>query len=148
MAMGKLRAEDQLLSFSQRVAFAEAKLTEACEWRYLDKYKKGYPMKHNAMAIDVRTRIIYSVLTIMTIMFSMGKDLMAQTNTSTVVKNIVLVHGGLVDGSGWKGVYKTLKKDGYTVAIVQNPTISLADDVAVTKRAIAAQNGPGILVGH
>src|SRR2546425_7010423 len=105
-------------------------------------------MKHNAMAIDVRTRIIYSALTIMTIMFSMGKDLMAQTNTSTVVKNIVLVHGGFVDGSGWEGVYKALKKDGYTVAIVQNPTISLADDVAVTKRAIASQNGPVILVGH
>src|SRR6202023_2133413 len=105
-------------------------------------------MKHNAMAIDVRTRIIYSALAIMTIMFSMGKDLMAQTNTSTVVKNIVLVHGGLVDGSGWMGVYKALKKDGYTVAIFQNPTISLADDVAVTKRAIAAQDGPVILVGH
>src|SRR5256885_1134503 len=105
-------------------------------------------MKHNAMTIDVRTRIIYSALAIMTIMFSMGKDLMAQTNTATVVKNIVLVHGGFVDGSGWEGVYKALKKDGYTVAIVQNPTISLADDVAVTKRAIAAQNGPVILVGH
>src|SRR5712672_2341877 len=105
-------------------------------------------MKRNAMAIDVRTRIIYGALAIMTIMFSMGRDLMAQTNTSTVVKNIVRVHGGLVDGSGWKGVYKALKKDGYTVAIVQNPTISLADDVAVTKRAIAAQNGPVILVGH
>ena len=104
-------------------------------------------MKHNAMAIDVRTRVTYSVLAIMTIMFSLGKDLMAQTNTSTV-KNIVLVHGGVVDGSGWKGVYKALKKDGYTVAIVQNPTISLADDVAVTRRAIAAQNGPVILVGH
>src|ERR1700736_6968601 len=105
-------------------------------------------MKHNAMAIDVRTRIIYGALAIMAIMFSMGKDLMAQTSTSTVVKNIVLVHGGLVDGSGWKDVYKALKKDGYTVAIVQNPTISLADDVAVTKRAIAAQNGPVVLVGH
>jgi pimeloyl-ACP methyl ester carboxylesterase len=105
-------------------------------------------MKHNAMAIDVRTRIIYSALAIMTITFSIGKDLMAQTNTSTVVKNIVLVHGGFVDGSGWEGVYKTLKKDGYTVAIVQNPTISLPDDVAVTKRAIAALNGPVILVGH
>ena len=103
-------------------------------------------MKHNAIATNARTRM--SALAIMTIMFSMGKDLMAQTNTSTVVKNIVLVHGGLVDGSGWKGVYKALKKDGYTVAIVQNPTISLADDVAVTKRAIAAQNGPVILVGH
>ncbi len=64
------------------------------------------------------------------------------------VKNIVLVHGGFVDGSGWEGVYKALKRNGYTVAIVQNPTISLADDVAVTKRTIANQDGPVILVGH
>jgi pimeloyl-ACP methyl ester carboxylesterase len=63
-------------------------------------------------------------------------------------KTVVLVHGGFVDGSGWEGVYKILRKDGYTVAIVQNPTISLADDVAATKRIIAAQNGPVILVGH
>lgn len=81
-------------------------------------------------------------------MCGMGKDLMAQTNASTLVKNIVLVHGGFVDGSGWEGVYKALKKDGYTVAIVQNPTITLTDDVAVAKRAIAALNGPVILVGH
>jgi len=64
------------------------------------------------------------------------------------VKNVVLVHGGFVDGSGWQGVYETLKKDGYAVSIVQNPTISLADDVAVTKRTLAAQDGPSILVGH
>ena len=63
-------------------------------------------------------------------------------------KTVVLVHGGFVDGSGWQGVYNILKKDGYTVAIVQNPTISLADDVAATKRIIAAQNEPVILVGH
>jgi pimeloyl-ACP methyl ester carboxylesterase len=67
---------------------------------------------------------------------------------STVVKNVVLVHGGFVDGSGWQGVYKALKKSGYAVTIVQNPTFSLADDVAVTKRALATQNGPVILVGH
>jgi pimeloyl-ACP methyl ester carboxylesterase len=103
-------------------------------------------MKHNAMAIHVRTQV--SALAIMTVMFGMGGEIMGQTNTSTAVKNVVLVHGGLVDGSGWMGVYKTLKKDGYTVAIVQIPTISLADDVAVTKRAIAGQNGPVILVGH
>ena len=66
----------------------------------------------------------------------------------STIKTIVLVHGGFVDGSGWEGVYKILKKDGYTIAIVQNPTISLADDVAVTKRTIATQNGPVILVGH
>jgi pimeloyl-ACP methyl ester carboxylesterase len=66
----------------------------------------------------------------------------------TAVKNVVLVHGGFVDGSGWEGVYKILKSDGYNVAVVQNPTISLADDVAVTKRTIANQDGPVILVGH
>src|SRR5437867_474769 len=64
------------------------------------------------------------------------------------VKNVVLVHGGFVDGSGWEGVYKILKKDGYNVSIVQNPTISLEDDVAATKRILAAQDGPAILVGH
>ena len=63
-------------------------------------------------------------------------------------KNVVLVHGGFVDGSGWEGVYQILKKDGYTVSVVQNPTLSLADDVAVTKRILAAQDGPVILVGH
>lgn len=72
---------------------------------------------------------------------------MAQANTAAI-KNVVLVHGGFVDGSGWQKVYNLLKKDGYTVIVVQNPTISLADDVAVTKRAIATANGPLILVGH
>jgi pimeloyl-ACP methyl ester carboxylesterase len=92
--------------------------------------------------------MLFSALTILTITFGLGKDLMAQTNGSTQVKNIVLVHGGFVDGSGWEGVYKALRKDGYTVTIVQNPTISLADDVAFAKRAIDGQNGPVILVGH
>src|SRR6202171_1779057 len=64
------------------------------------------------------------------------------------INNIVLVHGGFVDGSGWEGVYKILKRDGYNVSVVQNPTISLEDDVAVTKRILAAQDGPTILVGH
>ena len=57
-------------------------------------------------------------------------------------------HGGFVDGSGWESVYKILTKKGYNVTVVQNPTITLADDVAVTKRAIDAQEGPVILVGH
>jgi pimeloyl-ACP methyl ester carboxylesterase len=61
---------------------------------------------------------------------------------------VVLIHGGFVDGSGWEDVYKILKKDGYKVSIVQNPTSSLADDVAATKRILAAQNMPVILVGH
>ena len=62
--------------------------------------------------------------------------------------NIVLVHGGFVDGCGWEGVYQILRKDGYTVGVVQNPTISLADVVVATKRIIALQNGPVVLVGH
>jgi pimeloyl-ACP methyl ester carboxylesterase len=66
----------------------------------------------------------------------------------STVKAIVLVHGGFVDGSGWEGVYQILKRDGYNVSIVQNPTISLADDVAVAKRVIATHSGPVILVGH
>ena len=53
-----------------------------------------------------------------------------------------------MDGSGWQGVYELLKRDGYNVSIVQNPTTSLADDVAVTRRMLATQNGPAILVGH
>ena len=73
---------------------------------------------------------------------------MSQAKADGGVRNVVLVHGGFVDGSGWQGVYDALKKDGYAVSIVQNPTISLADDVAVTKRTLAAQDGPAILVGH
>jgi len=61
---------------------------------------------------------------------------------------VVLVHGGFVDGSGWEGVYKVLRADGYSVSIVQNPTLSLFDDVAATKRIIGRQQGPVILVGH
>lgn len=62
--------------------------------------------------------------------------------------NVVLVHGGFVDGSGWLGVYEALKADGYNVAIVQNPTISLEGDVAATRQVIDAQPGPVTLVGH
>jgi pimeloyl-ACP methyl ester carboxylesterase len=62
--------------------------------------------------------------------------------------NVVLVHGGFVDGSGWEGVYKILKRDGHSVRVVQNPTLSLADDVAVTRRVLAALDGPAVLVGH
>ena len=94
------------------------------------------------------TRIILGLLPIITFVLGFGGSVIAQTSPSAPVKNVVLVHGGFVDGSGWEGVYKILKKDGYTVAVVQNPTISLGDDVAVTKRTIANQNGPVILVGH
>jgi pimeloyl-ACP methyl ester carboxylesterase len=68
--------------------------------------------------------------------------------SSSAPMSIVLVHGGFVDGSGWAAVYRILKKDGYDVAVVQNPTVSLRDDVAVTRRAIAARGGRVLLVGH
>ena len=73
---------------------------------------------------------------------------MSHAKAAEGVKNILLIHGGFVDGSGWQGVYELLKSDGYNVSIVQNPTTSLADDVAVTSRMLAAQDGPAILVGH
>lgn len=72
----------------------------------------------------------------------------ASTKKGGAVENIVLVHGGFVDGSGWEAVYGALRKDGYRVSIVQNPTTSLADDVRATQRVLAAQSGPVILVGH
>ncbi|MEP9368927.1 alpha/beta hydrolase [Xanthobacter sp. VNH20] len=61
---------------------------------------------------------------------------------------IVLVHGAFVDGSGWAGVHRILTTDGYKVVVVQNPTTSLADDIAATKRAIASAGGRVVLVGH
>jgi pimeloyl-ACP methyl ester carboxylesterase len=64
------------------------------------------------------------------------------------VHSIVLVHGGFVDGSGWEGVYQILRRSGHHVAIVQNPTLSLADDVAVTRRVLDQQPGNVVLVGH
>ena len=68
--------------------------------------------------------------------------------TATKNLSIVLVHGGFVDGSGWQGVHKILTDDGYEVIVVQNPTVSLADDVDVTRRAIATATHPVVLVGH
>ena len=68
--------------------------------------------------------------------------------TNSPARNVVLVHGGFVDGSGWRGVYDLLAEDGYTVSIVQNPTLSLEDDVAVTRRVLDRQDGPTVLVGH
>jgi pimeloyl-ACP methyl ester carboxylesterase len=82
------------------------------------------------------------------VVLGLGEVSMSQANAIEGVKNVLLIHGGFVDGSGWRGVYDLLKKDGYNVSIVQNPTTSLPDDVAVTKRMLAAQNGPSILVGH
>jgi len=64
------------------------------------------------------------------------------------VRNVVLVHGGFVDGSGWQGVYESLTRDGFRVSIVQNPTLSLEGDAAATRWVLDAQDGPVVLVGH
>src|SRR6266849_4386118 len=98
--------------------------------------------------ISMRVQTLAGIVSVGALLFGFGEVAMSQTSQLGNVKNIVLVHGGFVDGSGWEGVYQALKKDGYTVAIVQNPTISLADDVAVTRRAIASLDSPVILVGH
>ena len=93
-------------------------------------------------------RAFLGVMPIIMLVLGYGEVSMSQAGAVSGVKNVVLVHGGFVDGSGWQGVYNLLKKDGYNVSIVQNPTTSLADDVAATKRTLAAQDGPAILVGH
>jgi pimeloyl-ACP methyl ester carboxylesterase len=67
---------------------------------------------------------------------------------SSSPRNVVLVHGGFVDGSGWQDVYNLLKQDGYRVSIVQNPTLSLAGDAAATRQILDMQDGPTVLVGH
>ena len=72
----------------------------------------------------------------------------SDTTTAKSSKTIVLVHGGFVDGSGWAGVHKNLKTKGYNVLVVQNPTKSLADDVATTRAAIDSADGEVVLVGH
>ena len=71
---------------------------------------------------------------------------MMQADSAAVA--VVLVHGGFVDGSGWQGVYDLLRKDGYSVSVVQNPTISLEGDVAATRQVLDAQSEPIVLVGH
>jgi pimeloyl-ACP methyl ester carboxylesterase len=72
---------------------------------------------------------------------------MPPTSDSDVL-DVVLVHGAWADGAGWEAVYRLLRKEGFSVSVVQNPTISLADDVQATRRVLAAQNGPVVLVGH
>ena len=79
--------------------------------------------------------------------FGICDKAVAQTSAKPV-NNIVLVHGAWVDGSGWKPVYEILVKDGYKVTLVQEPLTSFEDDVAATKRVLAQQDGPCILVGH
>ena len=100
----------------------------------------------NSMTRALVLRGMFSFLCIILLLLS-GFALSAQ-NQEQRVRNIVLVHGAWADGSGWKGVYDILVKDGYNVSIVQEPETSFQEDVAATKRVLAQQDGPCILVAH
>ena len=106
-------------------------------------------MSNSMKPMRVLLRISYS-LCIILLLLTCGV-LSAQNgepNQEHRVRNIVLVHGAWADGSGWKGVYDILVKDGYNVSLVQEPETSFKEDVAATKRVIAQQDGPCILVAH
>jgi len=92
------------------------------------------------------TKILFAAAA--ALLIASGAAAQAASASSAAVKNIVLVHGALVDGSGWRGVYDILTKDGYRVSIVQEPLTGLEEDVAATKRILDQQDGPVILVGH
>jgi pimeloyl-ACP methyl ester carboxylesterase len=105
-------------------------------------------MRFAKTTVRQRTPLIGAVLSIVALTVIIGEITMSHASAMATVKNVVLVHGAFADGSGWKGVYTALTKDGYSVSIVQNPASSLSEDVAATRRVLAAQNGPAILVGH
>src|ERR1700744_4072667 len=93
---------------------------------------------------NARISLVAAALTLPVI----GLPAVSQAASPATVKNIVIVHGALADGSGWKSVYDILTRDGFKVSIVQDPQTTLADDVAATQRIIDEQDGPSILVGH
>lgn len=97
------------------------------------------------MTTNIRTALAAAIVTVGMAGAASAADRIPETQT---VRNVVLVHGAFADGSGWRGVYDNLTARGYRVTIVQNPLTSLADDVAATRRALARQTGPAILVGH
>lgn len=87
-------------------------------------------------------------ITLTALVFASSPYADAESATMGTVKNVVLVHGALTDGSGWRGVYDILTRDGYRVSVVEEPLTGLADDVAATQRVIDRQHGPVVLVGH
>jgi pimeloyl-ACP methyl ester carboxylesterase len=108
----------------------------------------GIPPLTEELKLYRRRKMKYQALAAALALSAQAAPLTVQSQQNSARPTIVLVHGGFVDGSGWAGVFENLRKDGYNVAIVQNPTISLAGDVAATKSVIDAQPGPVILVGH
>src|SRR6202051_2179355 len=110
------------------------------------KNAKGLMRRSHGKEKSYMTALVRICLVAM-LFFASKEGLMSQTNQEQRVRNVVLVHGGWVDGSGWEGVYNALKKGGYEVTVVQIATASLADDGATTKRSIADQTAPLIVVG-
>jgi pimeloyl-ACP methyl ester carboxylesterase len=102
-------------------------------------------MNNSMKAMRVVRGISQSLCVVVLLLTCRG---LSAQNEEHRVRNIVLVHGAWADGSGWKGVYDILVKDGYNVSIVQEPETSFKDDVAATKRTLALQDGPCILVAH
>src|SRR5712675_1639165 len=100
---------------------------------------------HREVVMRVRRGISQSVGIVFLLLICLALPALSQ---QAGVRNIVLVHGAWVDGSGWRGVYDILVRDGYNVSIVQEPETSFKDDVAATKRVLAQQDGQCILVAH
>jgi len=103
-------------------------------------------MIHSMKSMRAVRRISQSLCMVFLSLLTCG--MLSAQNKEHRVRNIVLVHGAWADGSGWKGVYDILVKDGYNVSIVQEPETSFQDDVAAVKRTLALQDGPSILVAH
>src|SRR5277367_4896077 len=102
-------------------------------------------MSNSTKAMRAVRRIFPSLCIVLSLLTC---DVLSAQNQAHRVRNIVLVHGAWADGSGWKGVYNTLVKDGFNVSIVQEPEASFQDDVTAVKRSLALQDGPSILVAH
>src|SRR6202049_5078551 len=109
--------------------------------------KRSDKMSNSIEPTRVERRMSHS-LCLMFLLLTCGALSAQNNNEDHRVRNIVLVHGAWADGSGWKGVYDILVKDGYNVSIVQEPETSFQEDVAATKRMLAQQEGQCILVGH
>src|SRR5437773_8342899 len=105
-------------------------------------------IKPYLMSLAVAKRVGRMAQSLCIVLFLLSCGAVSAQNEEHRVRNIVLVHGAWADGSGWKGVYDILVKDGYNVSIVQEPETSFKGDVAATKRVLAQQDGPCILVAH
>jgi pimeloyl-ACP methyl ester carboxylesterase len=105
-------------------------------------------LKEQIMISSIRYTALAAAVVTTALLGHAKAEANARIPDNQTVRNVVLVHGAFADGSGWRGVYDELTSRGYRVTIVQNPLTSFADDVAATRRILARQNGPSILVGH